>query len=177
MELLKSNINSTSNMMPIIFVESSIYNRYTSQCNKFRSSYGSFKEDVKENVNHNMKDDVNDNVNDNVNENVNENVCRVYNGEVNMGVNDKLNPVEFLKASLSMLNCDNRQVVGMICKFCENEKVVYKFKRKEISVIMDGVCNNKWNISVCKFFNFLLNRSILYRNKRIGESDVNVYKV
>jgi hypothetical protein len=159
MEILKSNINSTSNMMPIIFVESSIYNRYTSQCN-------SKKHDNLDDVE--SKDDV----------------CVLDNGrnemhnlEINMEVYDKLNPVEFLKASLNMQYCDNRQVIEMICKFCENEKVVYKFKRKEISVIMDGVCNNKWNISVCKFFNFLLNRSILYRNKRIGDSDVNVYKV
>lgn len=150
MELLKSSIDNVSLMTPIIFVEDSVYKRYT-------SCYNCANEQEHEDV-----EEIEDHVKEH--EDVEE-------------VKEKLNPIEFLKASLNMTDCDNAKVIEIIYKFCEEDRVVHKFKRKNISMIVEGIANNKWNIYVCNLFHFLLNRNFLYRNKIIGDSDINVYKI
>ena len=155
MELLKSSIDNVSLMTPIIFVEDSVYKRYTScyNCAEEVKEHEEHVEEVKE-----VKE-------------VKEHVEEVKE------VKEKLNPIEFLKASLNMTDCDNAKVIEMIYKFCEEDRVVHKFKRKNISMIAEGIANNKWNVYVCNLFHFLLNRNFLYRNKIIGDSDINVYKI
>lgn len=160
MELLKSSIDNVSLMTPIIFVEDSVYKRYTSCYN-----YAEEHEEVKENEH---VEEVKEN----------EHVKEVKENEEHVEeVKEKLNPIEFLKASLNMIDCDNAKVIEIIYKFCEEDRVVHKFKRKNISMIAEGIANNKWNIYVCNLFHFLLGRNFLYRNKIIGDSDIDVYKI
>ena len=188
MELLKCNIDNLSLMTPIIFVEDSVYNRYTSQflgnstikdelktCND-----STIKDELKTCNESTIKDELKT-----CNDSTIKDELKTCNDFLNISnsiricndVNEKLNPVEFLKVSLNMVNCENSKVVDMMYKFCEDEKVLHKFKRKNVSMMIEGIANNKWNVNVCNLFNFLLHRNFIYRNKIIGESNMNAYKI
>lgn len=91
--------------------------------------------------------------------------------EIDLNFTEKMHPIEFLKRSLMMERCENSRIIDKLYKFCENSRVINKFKRKNISMMTEGISNNKWNVYVCTLFNFLLGRSFVYRNKKIGESE------
>ena len=77
-----------------------------------------------------------------------------------------IGPLEFFKQSLDLYE-DDDTIKNKLFTFISTQKISNKYTKKEISMIMDGITQNKWNIYICKLFSFLLDISFEYRKQNI----------
>ena len=77
-----------------------------------------------------------------------------------------IGPLEFFKQSLDLYE-DDDTIKKKLFTFISTPKISNKYTKKEISMIMDGITQNKWNIYICKLFSFLLDISFEYRKQTI----------
>jgi archaellum component FlaC len=74
--------------------------------------------------------------------------------------------LDFFKQSLDLYE-DDDTIKKKLFTFISTQKISNKYTKKEISMIMDGITQNKWNIYICKLFSFLLDISFEYRKQTI----------
>ena len=80
-----------------------------------------------------------------------------------------ISPLEFFKQSLDLYE-DNDIIKNKIFIFIATQKITNKYTKRGISLIMDGITQDKWNIYICKLFSFLLDISFEYRKQNICET-------
>jgi peptidoglycan hydrolase CwlO-like protein len=78
-------------------------------------------------------------------------------------------PFDFFKQSLDLYE-DDDIIKNKLFIFIATPKISNKYTKKGISMIMDGITQNKWNIYICKLFSFLLDISFEYRKQNICET-------
>jgi len=86
--------------------------------------------------------------------------------KVNKIENKDIGPLEFFKQSLDLYE-DDDIIKNKLFTFISTQKISNKYTKKGISMIMDGITQNKWNIYICKLFSFLLDMSFEYRKQNI----------
>jgi len=86
--------------------------------------------------------------------------------KVNKIENKDIGPLEFFKQSLDLYE-DDDIIKNKLFTFISTQKISNKYTKKGISMIMDGITQNKWNIYICKLFSFLLDISFEYRKQNI----------
>jgi archaellum component FlaC len=84
--------------------------------------------------------------------------------KVNKIENKDIGPLEFFKQSLDLYEDDDK---NKLFAFISNQKITNKYTKKGVSMIMDGITQDKWNIYICKLFSFLLDISFEYRKQNI----------
>ena len=77
-----------------------------------------------------------------------------------------IGPLEFFKQSLDLYE-DDDTIKNKLFTFISTKKISNKYTKKGVSMIMDGITQNKWNIYICKLFSFLLDISFEYRKQTI----------
>ena len=77
-----------------------------------------------------------------------------------------IGPFDFFKQSLDLYE-DDDIIRTKLFTFISTQKISNKYTKKGISMIMDGITQNKWNIYICKLFSFLLDISFEYRKQNI----------
>jgi len=86
--------------------------------------------------------------------------------KVNKIENKDIGPLEFFKQSLDLYE-DDDIIKNKLFAFISNQKITNKYTKKGVSMIMDGITQDKWNIYICKLFSFLLDISFEYRKQNI----------
>ena len=86
--------------------------------------------------------------------------------KVNKIENKDIGPLEFFKQSLDLYE-DDDIIKNKLFTFISNQKITTKYTKKGVSMIMDGITQDKWNIYICKLFSFLLDISFEYRKQNI----------
>jgi hypothetical protein len=89
--------------------------------------------------------------------------------KINKIENNKLSPLEFFKQSLDLYE-DDDIIKSKLFTFISTQKISIKYTKKGVSMIMDGITQNKWNIYICKLFSFLLDISFEYRKQQICDT-------
>lgn len=89
--------------------------------------------------------------------------------KINKIDNNKLSPLEFFKQTLDLYE-DDDVIRTKLFTFISEQKISIKYTKKGVSMIMDGITQNKWNIYICKLFSFLLDISFEYRKQQICET-------
>jgi hypothetical protein len=89
--------------------------------------------------------------------------------KINKIENNKLSPLEFFKQSLDLYE-DDDIIKNKLFTFISTQKISIKYTKKGVSMIMDGITQNKWNIYICKLFSFLLDISFEYRKQQICDT-------
>ena len=98
-----------------------------------------------------------------------ETVEPICNIKINKIDNNKLSPLEFFKQTLDLYD-DDDIIRTKLFDFISTQKISIKYTKKGVSMIMDGITQNKWNIYICKLFSFLLDISFEYRKQQICET-------
>ena len=80
-----------------------------------------------------------------------------------------ISPLLFIKESLELYD-DNETIKNKLFNFISTQKITNKYTKRGVSMIMDGIAQDKWNIYVCKLFSFLLDISFEYRKQNICET-------
>ena len=93
-------------------------------------------------------------------------ICNI---KINKIDNNKLSPLEFFKQTLDLYD-DDDIIRTKLFDFISTQKISIKYTKKGVSMIMDGITQNKWNIYICKLFSFLLDISFEYRKQQICDT-------
>lgn len=175
MELLKNKIDNTA-QCAIIFPHTKwIISLDDIQCDTPNSSYDDiqyFDKEFFDDIEDPIKDieDPNNFINDVKNtDSIKEPIEDVKNTvdiKVNKIENKDIGPLEFFKQSLDLYE-DDDIIKNKLFTFISTQKITNKYTKKGISMIMDGITQNKWNIYICKLFSFLLDISFEYRKQNI----------
>ena len=80
-----------------------------------------------------------------------------------------ISPLLFIKESLELYE-DNETIKNKLFNFISTQKITNKYTKRGVSMIMDGIAQDKWNIYICKLFSFLLDISFEYRKQNICET-------
>ena len=96
-------------------------------------------------------------------------ICNIKINKINKIDNNKLSPLEFFKQTLDLYD-DDDIIRTKLFDFISTQKISIKYTKKGVSMIMDGITQNKWNIYICKLFSFLLDISFEYRKQQICET-------
>jgi hypothetical protein len=80
-----------------------------------------------------------------------------------------ISPLLFFKESLELYD-DNETIKTKLFNFISTQKITTKYTKRGVSMIMDGIAQDKWNIYICKLFSFLLDISFEYRKQNICET-------
>ena len=86
--------------------------------------------------------------------------------KINKIENKDIGPLDFFKQSLDLYE-DDDIIKNKLFTFISTQKISNKYTKKGVSMIMDGITQNKWNIYICKLFSFLLDISFEYRKQNI----------
>lgn len=89
--------------------------------------------------------------------------------KINKIDNKNLSPLEFFKQTLDLYE-DDDIIKTKLFDFISNKKISIRYTKKGVSMIMDGITQNKWNIYICKLFSFLLDISFEYRKQEICDT-------
>ena len=183
MELLKNKIDNTA-QCAIIFPHTKwIISLDDIQCDTPNSSYDDiqyfdkeFFDDIEDPIKNiecpnNFINDVKDTDSikepiDDVREPIDDVKEPVDDVKVNKIENKDIGPLEFFKQSLDLYE-DDDIIKNKLFAFISNQKITNKYTKKGVSMIMDGITQDKWNIYICKLFSFLLDISFEYRKQNI----------
>ena len=89
--------------------------------------------------------------------------------KINKVETKNISPLEFFKQSLDLYE-DNNIIKNKLFIFIATQKITNKYTKRGVSLIMDGITQDKWNIYICKLFSFLLDISFEYRKQNICET-------
>jgi hypothetical protein len=89
--------------------------------------------------------------------------------QINNNIDKNLNPIEFIKQALYLYEEDGC-IKNKIFNFISDKKLMIKYTKKGVSIIMDGLTKDKWNINICKLYSFLLNIPFNYRKSIISDN-------
>ena len=195
MELLKNKIDKISQCSMLFPNTKWIISFDDIQCDTPNSSYDDieyfdkeFFDDIKDPVKdtvEDVKDTVEDDIRNSVEDvktqlnklvdDINNMVERVKNPladdiKINKIETKDICPLDFFKQTLDLYE-DDDIIKNKLFTFISTQKISNKYTKKGISMIMDGITQNKWNIYICKLFSFLLDISFEYRKQNICETN------
>ena len=175
MEFLKNEIDKTAQCAMIFSHTKWIISFDDIQCDTPTSSddiqyFDDIKDpinDIKESIS-DIKDpisDIKDPISD-IKESISDIKDPISDIKINKIEKKDIGPLEFFKQSLDLYE-DDDTIKNKLFTFISTQKISNKYTKKEISMIMDGITQNKWNIYICKLFSFLLDISFEYRKQTI----------
>lgn len=89
--------------------------------------------------------------------------------QINNNIDKNLNPIEFIRQALYLYE-EDECIKNKIFNFISDKKLMIKYTKKGVSIIMDGLTKDKWNINICKLYSFLLNIPFNYRKSIISDN-------
>jgi len=168
MELLKNKIDKTSQCAMFFSHTKWIISLNDIQCDTPTSSYDDIQYFGKDpNPIGDIKDFINDIKDpDDIKDPIGDIKDPIGDIKINKIENKDIGPLDFFKQSLDLYE-DDDIIKNKLFTFISTQKISNKYTKKGVSMIMDGITQNKWNIYICKLFSFLLDISFEYRKQNI----------